>query len=160
MAPTLAPVSSSHTPRGAIIKREHSKSQRANFTASKGIFQLAAPVPADQRLMTHIFDSLLEHTSFPKLTDTDGKVDCLICFRSSLPPPNNQCYMPSCISTKHKRRSGDSRHLHIDLSTGPWRSKPEAYWKTVVDFLQIPGVDAILKPPAAFKQLTPNAAWS
>jgi hypothetical protein len=65
--------------------------------------------------------------------------------------------MASCISTKRKRRP---RRLHIDLSVDPWRSKPEAYWQSVVDFLKIPGVDAVLQPTATFKQLTPAASWS
>jgi hypothetical protein len=121
----------------SVIKQERSNLPHTNFTAAKGIFQLVAPVPADQRLMSHIFDSLPKHTSFPKLTDTDGQVDCLICFCSLLPPPNNQCHMATCISIKCKRCSGDSRCLYIDLSLDPWRSKPEAYWQNVVNFLQI-----------------------
>jgi hypothetical protein len=134
------------------------KRQRADFVASQGIFDLAVPVPADQRLITYIFDALPEHTQFPKLTDSDGKVDCLICFRSAFAPPHNQCHTPTCIAAKRKKQ-GDSRRIHIDLSIDPWRSKPEAYWQSVVDFLTTPGVDAVLKPTAAFKQLTPTAAW-
>jgi hypothetical protein len=95
--------------------------------AHQGIFELAAPVPANQRLVTYIFDALLEHTHFPKLTGTDGKVDCLICIHCVFPPPHKQCYMPTCIAAKRKKH-GDSRRIHIDLSIDPWRSKPEVYW--------------------------------
>jgi hypothetical protein len=74
------------TPRGSVDKRQRTDLPRADFTASAGIFNLAAPVPADQRLLNYISDAMPPHTSFPKLTGTDGKVDCLICFRSALPP--------------------------------------------------------------------------
>jgi hypothetical protein len=158
-APSPPVPSSRSNPRGAAGKRQRTDLPPADFTASAGIFDLAAPVPADQWLLNYVFDAMSPHTSFPKLTDTDGKIDCLICFRSALPPPNNQCHTASCISSKRKKQSGDSRQLHIDLHSEPWRSQLETYWKPVVDFLLLPGVDAVLKPAAAFKQLTPAAPW-
>jgi hypothetical protein len=87
------PVSSSRSnPRGAVRKLQRTDLPCADFTASAGIFDLAAPVPVDLRLLSYIFDAMPPHTSFPKLTHTNGKVDCLICFRSALPPPGNQCH--------------------------------------------------------------------
>jgi hypothetical protein len=83
------------------------------------MFDLAAPVPADQHLISYIFDALPEHTHFPKLTDTDGKADCLICFCSAFPPPHNQCHTLTCIAPKRKKR-GDSCRIHIDLTIDPW----------------------------------------
>jgi hypothetical protein len=92
------PVPSSRSnPQGAVDKRQRTDLPRADFIASAGIFDLAAPVPADQQLLNYIFDALPPHTSFPKLTNTGGKVDCLLCFCSALPPPNNQCHTASCI---------------------------------------------------------------
>jgi hypothetical protein len=155
------PVPSSHSnPCGAVNKRQRTYLPPADFTASAGIFDLAAPVPADQRFLNYIFDAMPPHTSFPTLTVTNGKVDCLVCFRSASPPPNNnQCHTASCISSKRKKRSGNSRQLHIDPHSQPGRSQPENYWKPVVDFLLLPGIDAVLKPTATFKQLTLTAPW-
>jgi hypothetical protein len=148
------PVPSSRSnPQGAVDKRQRTDLPRADFTASAGIFDLAAPVPADQQLLNYIFDALPPHTSFPKLTNTGGKVDCLLCFCSALRPkqsmPHRKLYL----------RSGNSQQLHIDLHTKPWCSQPENSWKSVADFLLLPGVDAVIKPTAAFKQLTLTAPW-
>jgi hypothetical protein len=73
------PAPSSHSNyHGAIDKRQRIDLPHADFTASAGIFDLDAPIPADQRLLNYTFDALPLHTIFPKLTGTDGKVDCLI----------------------------------------------------------------------------------
>jgi hypothetical protein len=151
--------SSRGNPRGSVDKRQRTNLPRTDFTVSAGIFDLAAHFPADQRLLNYIFDAIPPHTSFPKLTNINNKVDCLICLRGALPPPNNQCQTASCISSKRKNRSGDSWRLHIDLHSKPWRSQQENYWKPVVNFLLLPGDDTVLKPTAAFKQLIPAVPW-
>jgi hypothetical protein len=122
------------------------------------MLELTAPIPSGERLMTYIFAAMPERTNYPKMMDNDGKADCLICFCSAFPPPHNSCQLETCI-TAQKRHRGNQR-LHIDLSQEVWRSKPETYWKPVVDWLQFPGVDRIVKPTAAFKSLTPLANWT
>jgi hypothetical protein len=123
------------------------------------MLELAAPIPPGQRLMTYIFDAMPERTQYPKMLDTDGKAVCLICFRSAFPPPHNTCQLDTCITARRRRR--DNQRLHIDLhQEEPWQSKPEMYWKPVIDWLQHPGVDLIVKPTAAFKCLTALANWT
>jgi hypothetical protein len=134
------------------------KRPREPFVASKGLLKLAAPIPAGQRLMTYLFDAMPAHTQYPKMTNNDGKADCLICFRSAFPSPHNSCQLESCIALKRRQR--DNQRLHIDLAVEPWRSKPEAYWQPVVAWLRLPGVDALIRPTAAFKKLTPSANWT
>jgi hypothetical protein len=135
------------------------KRDRESFVASKGMLELAKPIPQGQRLMTYLFKAMPDNTHYPKMANTDGKADCLICFRSAFPSPHNSCCIDTCIAAKRRNR-GEKQRLHIDLSQEPWRSKPEPYWQPVVDWLRLPGVDALILPTAAFKQLTPSAQWT
>jgi hypothetical protein len=121
------------------------------------MIELVAPIPQGQRLMTYVFKALPENISYSKMVDNDGKPDCLICFRSAFPYPHNSCQLERCIAAKRRRR--DNQRLHVDLSKEPWHSKPEAYWKPVVDWLRLPGVKGFLRPTTAFKKLTPSANW-
>jgi hypothetical protein len=108
--------------------------------------------------MTYIFKAMPDNTPYPKLTDTNGKPDCLLCFLSAFPAPHNSCQLDTCIAAKRRKR--ENQRLHIDLSQEPWRSKPEAYWQPVVTWLQLPGVDTPIRPTAAFKQITHSANWT
>jgi hypothetical protein len=56
------------------------KRHQESFVASQGMLKLAAPVPSGQNPMTYIFKAMPDNTPYPKLTDTDGKPDCLLCF--------------------------------------------------------------------------------
>jgi hypothetical protein len=107
--------------------------------------------------MNYLFKAMPENTHYPKMTDTDGKPDCLICFYSAFPYPHNSCQLESCIAAKRRRK--DNQRLHIDLSKEPWRSKPELYWQPVVDWLKLPRVDTLIRPTAVFRKLTPSANW-
>jgi hypothetical protein len=84
-----APVPSSRSnSHGAVDKRQRSNCPGADFTASAGIFDLATPVPGDQRLLKYIFDAMPPHTSFPKLTDPSQR------FASPQQPvPYSQLYL-------------------------------------------------------------------
>jgi hypothetical protein len=135
-----------------------SKRHREFFVASQGMLKLAAPVPSGQRLMTYIFKAMPDNTPYPKLTDTAGKPDCLLCFHSGFPAPHNSCQLDTSIAAKRRKR--ENQCLNIDLGQGPWRSKPETYWQPVVTWLKLPGVDALIRPTAAFKQITPSADWT
>jgi hypothetical protein len=134
------------------------KRHRESFVASQGMLKLAAPVPSGQRLMTYIFKAMPDNTPYPKLTDTDDKPDRLLCFRSAFPAPHNSCQLDTCITATRRKR--ETQRLHIDLSQEPWCSKPEAYWQPVVTWLQLPGVNALIRSTAAFKQITPSANWT
>ena len=114
------------------------KRHRESFVASQGMLELATPVPSGQRLMTYIFKAMPDNTPYPKLTDTDGKPDCLLCFCSAFPVPHNLCQLDTCIAAKRCKQ--ENQRLHIDLSQEPWRSKPEAYWQPAVTWLQITSV--------------------
>jgi hypothetical protein len=135
----------------------NTKRQREPFTASQGLLELASPIPAGQRLMTYLFQAMPANTTYPRMQNHDGKNNCLMCFRSAFPAPHNLCHLDSCIAIKHRKRH--SPRLHIDLSQESWRSKPESYWQPVVDWLLYPGVDALIRPTAAFRKLTPSAKW-
>jgi hypothetical protein len=96
-------------------------------------------------------------TPYPKLTDIPGKDPCLICFRSSFLPPYNICQFSSCIGKQRRRR--EAKRLHIDIAAEPWRSKPEAFWQPIVEWLQLPVITPFVRPTAAFRLLTPSTAW-
>jgi hypothetical protein len=108
--------------------------------------------------MNYLFKSMVpDNIQYPKMTDNDGKVDCLICFCSAFPSPHNVYQLDTCIAHTRQRH----QRLHIDLSIEPWRSKPEAYWQPVVDWLvKLPSVGKLANPTAAIKLITPSANWT
>jgi hypothetical protein len=117
-----------------------SKHHYEYFLASQGMLELAASVPFGQRLMTYIFKAMPDNTPYSKLTDTD------------FPAPHNSCQLNTCIATKRCKQ--ENQRLE------PWRSKPATYWQPVIAWLKLPDGDALIRPTAAFKQITPLAKWT
>jgi hypothetical protein len=119
-----------------------SKRHDKYFVASQGMLKRAAPVPSGQQLTTYIFKAMPDNTSYPKLTDTNGKTNCLLCFCSAFPAPHNLCKIDTCIAAKRCTRK--TQDLHINLEQEPWQSKPETYCQPVVAWLKLPGVDTLM----------------
>jgi hypothetical protein len=49
--------------------------------------------------------------------------------------------------------------LHINIPVDFWKNKPENYWKSLVEWLQLPGITPHFSPSMALKALIPTAAW-
>jgi hypothetical protein len=95
-----------------------SKRHRESFVASQGMLKLAAAVPSNQRLMTYIFKAMpADNTPYPKLMDTDGKPNYLLCFCSAFPAPHNLCQLDTCIAANR-------RNEKINASISTWDKSP------------------------------------
>ena len=92
---------------------------------------------------------------FPQLPNSNGELR-FICFNSALASPRNTCCTSQC---KNRKKNVPSNRPHIDLSKEPWCSKPEAYWKPLVDWFQHDMVKVVVRPTKAFKDMTPSASW-
>jgi hypothetical protein len=77
-----------------------SKHHHESFVASQGMLEVAAPIPSRQPLMTYLFKAMLDNAHYPKMNDTDGKANCLICFHGAFPAPHNSCQLDTCIATR------------------------------------------------------------
>jgi hypothetical protein len=148
-----APHRSSNPPTGAL-----KRPREPDFTSSQALFEPVIAFQPGQRPMAYMIHNTDRATQYPRLADTPGKDPCLICFRSSFPPPFNVCHTGSCIGNRSRRR--ETKRLHIDLAQEPWRTKPEAFWQPVVEWLQLPTIRPFVRPTAALRRLTPSTRWS
>jgi hypothetical protein len=57
--------------------------------------------------MGYMMHNVDRSTPYPKLSEIPGKEPCLICFRSSFPPPYNICQFSSCIGNQRRRRESN-----------------------------------------------------
>jgi hypothetical protein len=80
-----------------------------------------------------------------------------ICFQSYFAAPHDCCVTKKCL---HQKAITPTLRLHIDISVDFWKNKPDNYyWKSLVEWLQLPGVTPHFSPSMALKALTPTAAW-
>ncbi len=153
-APAPAP-----SPRQDRPLPDQSKRQREpDFTSRTALFEPVTPFQPGQRPMGYMVNNTDRTTQYPRLVATPGKEPCLICFRSSFAPPFNVCQFSSCIGNRRRRR--ETQRLHINLAQEPWRSKPEAFWQPVVEWLQLPTIRPFIRPTEGLRLLTPSAKWS
>jgi hypothetical protein len=128
----------------------------ADFINPAHLFEAIVPLPRDKPAITTILARLPVGTRFPNMGEVDGKSP-FMCFHSSFPAPHNRCITSKCKNWKTKH---PLTRLHIDTSVEPWRSKPEAYWRPIVDFLQQTTVAAHFRPSATLIALTPGTTWA
>jgi hypothetical protein len=138
---------------------DQSKQQRKpDFMARTALFEPCTPFQPGQGPMGYMVNNTDSTTQYPRLAATPGKEPCLICFRSSFTQPFNVCQFSSCIGNRRKPR--ETQRLHIDLAQEPWRSKPEAFWQPIVEWLQLPTMRPFIRPTKGLCLLTPSAKWS
>jgi hypothetical protein len=128
----------------------------ADFISQANLFEPIVPLPRDKPAITSLIARLPVGTRFPQLSEGDGK-SYYMCFHSAFPAPHNRCYTAKCKN--FKARPAQSR-THIDLSLDQWKSKPEAYWLPIVEFLQSAAVSQHFRPSAAFIAVTPSTTWA
>ena len=131
------------------------KHHNPDFICQSPLMECAVRVPANSTLLTTIFGRFNRPIQFPRLEASPGTFQT-ICLNSSFLAPYNCCTTRLCGDRKSNPRVP---RLHIDLSKEPWKSKPEAYWAPIVQFLQNDIVYPHIRPTAALKRLTPHAKW-
>ena len=105
--------------------------------------QLAAALPTADNVIQLARRATPPGTRMSRLSGPSG--ESLICFRSLYSAPHNRCRVSSCGKRPKKRQSALPLLpvLHIDLSCGPWKSKPEAFWQPIVLWIQLPSVSLV-----------------
>jgi hypothetical protein len=131
------------------------KHTNPDFICRSPLMECSARVPANSTLLTTIFGRFNRPIQFPRLEAATGTSQT-ICLNSAFLAPYNCCTTRLCGDRRSVPRIP---RLHIDLSCEPWKSKPEAYWAPMVQFLQNDIVYPHIRPTAALKRLTPNAKW-
>ena len=132
------------------------KLQAPDFISSTPLIEPIIPIPTTSRSITMtLIKRIAAPVQFPHLPSANGTSQT-ICLNSVFPAPHNCCMLRLCGDKKAVPRIP---RLHIDMSKEPWRSKPENYWKPMVDFLQNEAIRQHLRPSAALKQATPSANW-
>ena len=132
------------------------KQREYDYISSTPLMEMVIPLPAATRSVTMaLIKRIAVPIQFPRLPASNGTLQT-ICLNSVLPAPYNCCLLRLCGDKKATPRAP---RLHIDLSKEPWRSKPEAYWTPMVEFLQMEPVIPHMKPSAALKRATPNTKW-
>jgi hypothetical protein len=139
--------SSKHPPTASVLNSDGgAKRSRISLAGSSGKIApdfinrtplLEAVVPfTSQRSLAQQILTRLSRTQFPKFETSSGTLT--MCFLSAFVSPHNCCVLRKCVDRKRQPR------LHVDLGQEPWRSKPEAFWGPLVQFLQDPLVAAHL----------------
>ena len=150
MAPATA-----HEPASKHVKLGKSGQQQADFICKTALIVPVQPLPSQKAAITSVLHRLPRPGRFPTLTDDHGTLS-YICFKSCFAAPHDRCVTKKCL---HNKMTPLTPRLHIDLSVEPWKTKPELYWKSLVEWLLLPGVAPHFSPSAALKALTPTAAW-
>jgi hypothetical protein len=148
-APALAP-----KPASKRIKLGKS-GQTADFICTTALIVPVEPLPSQKAAITTILHRLPQPGRFLTLPDTNGTLS-YICFQNYFAAPHDRCVTKKCV---HQKATPPISRLHIDISVDFWKTKPETYWKLLVDWLQLPGVTPHFSPSMALKALTPSAAW-
>jgi hypothetical protein len=145
----------SHEPATKRLKLAR-PARNADFVCSGPVIIPVEPLPGGKAAITTILHRLPRQGRFPLLPDANG-TSSYICFKSCFPAPHDRCVTAKCINQKS---TPPAPRLHIDLSADYWKTKPEAYWSPLVEWLQLPGVLSHFRPSRELKALTPSASWS
>ena len=153
-APGSTASSSAREPSSKRIKLGKS-GQQADFICTTALIVPVEPLPGQKAAISTIVQHLPRPGRFPTLPDENGTLS-YICFQSCFAAPHDRCVTKKCM---HQKTATPTARLHIDISSDFWRKKPESYWKSLVDWLKLPGVTQHFSPSVALKALTPTANW-
>jgi hypothetical protein len=153
-APASQDPASAREPASKRLKLGKS-GQTADFICQTALIVPVEPLPSQKAAITTILHRLPRPGRFPTLPNENG-TSSYICFQSCFAAPHDRCVTKKCV---HQQARPPTSRLHIDISVDFWKNKPETYWKKLVEWLQLPGVTPHFSPSAAFKALTPTAAW-
>ena len=142
--------------RGKRLRLSGPKHQNPDFVSKSPLMEVTARVPANSTLLNTLFGRFNRPIQFPRLDSTTHGTSQTICLNSAFMNPHNCCTTRLCGDRKSVPRIP---RLHIDLSSEPWKSKPESYWAPLVAFLQNDSVYRHIRPTPTLKRLTPSAKW-
>jgi hypothetical protein len=137
--------------------KKRARNQAPHFTAVKHMFELVGEgVPEKSSSIPRKFLKYAGRgTNIPLFSD--GKLSYL-CLGSSCQPPWNKCCTYPCENTKS--RSGNRlEYTHPGLNEPYWRDLPEEKFSPVIAYLQLPGINASIRPSQYLKEKTPSANW-
>jgi hypothetical protein len=128
--------------------------QTADFICTTTLKVPVEPLPSQKAAITTILHRLPQPGRFADASRREQYV--IVHLFPKLFCGSRDCYVAKkCLPQK----APPIPRLHINIPVDFWKNKPENYWKSLVEWLQLPGITSHFSPSTALKSLIPTAAW-